>query len=297
MTERPLFLYRAFIAHCDADKAVGALLARSLRSYRVGAPLVGQETHAGKISTRLGPIFTRPADESLRPLSGEVVHALFGSQFLIVIVSRHCPSSEQVNKEIRLFKHYHGESRILYVVIGDGSEKCFPAAALFHVDADGALTDREAHPGHIVEAHSGIGTLTPHVAAYLLGVSLDAVETAQERRRRAINIKWSISAGMLLLLALGLRGIVERSGAPMDLDQASTESDTKASVALAPGPLKLPNSLPFFASSPALSRAWPMVPSTFGGKGLASTTFARGVSDWRPVDRISTRRASPAKKS
>jgi len=210
MTEHPLTLYKAFISHCAPDAAMGDWLARSLREYKVGRTLRGADTHAGKITAHLGPIFSRPADEGLRPLSGEIVHALFGSQYLIVIVSRHCPRSEQVNKEIRLFKHYHGDNRILYVAVGDDGRKRFPEAALYHVDADGALTDREAHPGQVIESLAGDGPLLERIVAHLLGVSLDRLAAARNRDRLEMRLKWVAVGAALLFVASGLRGMVDR---------------------------------------------------------------------------------------
>lgn len=144
---------------------------------------MGKDKHAGRISAGLGPIFSRRADDSLRPLSTDVVNALFGSQFLNVVASHDFSRSEQVNKEIKLFKHYHGESRPLYLLPEDTAGQSFPAAALFHVDADGALRARETHPEQIIKGTLGSGPLVHRIAAYLLGVSADELAAVREHDR------------------------------------------------------------------------------------------------------------------
>jgi MTH538 TIR-like domain (DUF1863) len=278
MTEHPLTLYKAFISHCAPDAAMGDWLARSLRAYKVGRTLRGADTHAGKITAHLGPIFSRAADEGLRPLSGEIVHALFGAQYLIVIVSRHCPRSEQVNKEIRLFKHYHGENRILYVAVGDEGRDRFPEAALYHVDADGALTDRDAHPGQVIEAHSGDGTLLERIVAHLLGVSLDRLAAARKRDRLELRLKWAAVAAALLFVASGLRGMVDRwppSKAPEPASEDRSPSLTTGPVTETPQPVAV---APTQAAAPGDMSPPPSRPSDIGRAPSSVTVGARPPS-------------------
>jgi hypothetical protein len=285
MTEHPLTLYKAFISHCAPDAAMGDWLAQSLRGYRVGRTLLGTDTHAGKISAHLGPIFSRPADEGLRPLSGEVIHALFGSQYLVVIVSQHCRSSEQVNKEIKLFKHYHGENRILYVAIGDEGPHRFPEAALYHVDADGALTDRAAHPGQLIEAHSGNDLALERIVAHLLGVSLDRLSAAQRRARLETRVKWAAAGVALLFLASGLREIVDRS--PPSEPETSSERRPFSPSALPVNEAPPPSaSVPM----PAGPSAQPPLPPGVSDRASFVTNDARPLSD----DAVSN--AKPARK-
>jgi MTH538 TIR-like domain (DUF1863) len=283
MTEHPLTLYKAFISHCAPDAAMGDWLARSLRDYRVGRTLVGTDTHAGKISAHLGPIFSRSADEGLRPLSGEVVHALFGSQYLVVIVSRRCENSEQVNKEIKLFKHYHGENRILYVAVGDEAPHRFPQAALYHVDADGALTDREAHPGQVIEAHLGNGLLLERIVAHLLGVSLDRLSAAQNRNRLETRVKWAAAGAALLFFASGLHGIFERL--PPSKQGTETVSGSRSSSLSAPPVNEAPGpstATPTPEAPPGTSSQQPARPSNIG-KGPSSATIGARPNALEPV--------------
>lgn len=289
MTERPLFLYKAFISNCESDEAMGQWLAQSLRDYKVGRSLLGDETHAGRIAPHPGLIFSRQAQESLRPLSGDVVHALFGSQYLIVIASRHCPRSDQVNREIKLFKHYHGENRILYVAIDDRTGHLFPPAALFHVDADGALTDREAHPGQIIEGGARSAALIERIVAYLLGMSLDRLAAARARDRWERRAKWAAAGVVLMILAPAIRGIV------MQLSRSMSEGAPLERVSSSP--------MPPGGETPKTLSPPPVAETRPSKQPDASSEMARGhlsapahpggaITDVKPA-----RRAAKAKKS
>jgi hypothetical protein len=292
MTERPLFLYKAYISHCAPDEAMGDWLARSLREYKVGRTLVGTDTHAGKIVAHLGPIFSRPADEGLRPLSGEIVHALFGSQYLIVIVSQRSQRAEQVNKEIKLFKHYHGENRIFYVAVGDKGRHRFPQAALYHVDADGALTDRETHPGQVIEAHSGNSLLLERIVAQLLGVSLDRLDAAQKRDRLETRVKWAAAGAALLFLASGLRGIVDKlplSNTPKTASEDRSSSPSAPPVNETPRPFAV---APTPTAQPGLSSQHPILPPNVGKQPFSVTVGARPHS----IEAVSNPKATRSEK-
>jgi hypothetical protein len=268
VTEHPLFLYKAFISHCSADEALGQRLARALEAYRIAGCLVGKETYAGRVPPHLRPIFLRAADETMRPLPVDVVNALFGSQFLIVIASMACVEDEQVNKEIRLFKHYHGESRILYLA----ETPCrLPAAAFYHVDADGTLTDRHAHPGQTIKRTPDGKEHVDRIVAALLGVGLDEVNAANAKARRAVRMKWAFFAAPLLLFLITERRIFE---VPTDQRVSSVASPTSTQMDYG----KLPTIrdlnditsprrsviFPVFASSARPGRQWPVIPSQFG---------------------------------
>lgn len=273
MTENHLFLYKAFISHCDADTAFADWLAHALRNYRVGRSIVGKDTHAGRIFAGLGLIFSRRPHDDLRPLSSDIVNALFGSQYLIVITSEDCPKSEQVNKEIKLFKHYHGESRILYLPTQDAEGTSFPVAARFHVDADGALTDREAHPGQVIKGAPRSDALLHRIAAYLLGVSVDELATAREHDRWAKRIRWGLAGAAALILCLRFLGPIPQvsflgSGeAPIDA----------ASPHPAPEGEKQQAAAPIFASAAALSQRWPPIPTDFTQRVALFAQTADGV--------------------
>lgn len=200
VTEHPLFLYRAFISHCATDALIGRRLAHALSRYKVPASLSGRATHLGKAPTQLTPIFTRPGDQCSRALPVDVIHALFGSQFLIVIATRASESDEQVNKEIRMFKHFHGENRILYIETEAPGQKHLPLAARFGVDADGASTDRNAHPGQIIEWDGRNQSAFEKIVAYLLGISFVDLREAQSKAGRANRAKWAIIGATALAL-------------------------------------------------------------------------------------------------
>jgi hypothetical protein len=289
VTEHPLFLYKAFISHCSADEALGQRLARALEAYQIAGSLVGKETYAGRVPPHLRPIFLRAADETMRPLPVDVVNALFGSQFLIVIASMACVEDEQVNKEIRLFKHYHGESRILYLT----ETPCrLPAAALYHVDADGALTDRHAHPGQTIKWRPDGKEHVDRIVASLLGVGLDELNAANAKARRIDRMKWALVGALLLLLLITERRIFEMPteqrvssvASPMRTQMDSGKSPAGRDVSDITPPRRSVI-FPVFASSARPGRQWPIIPSQFA----AGIAYQR--PDPRPPGPLMNRRA------
>ena len=71
----------------------------------------------GPVPRSLRPVFRDRADFSAGPLQAQTIEALKNSQFLIVIASPHSAASDYVNEEIRLFKSFGGEGRVLSLIV------------------------------------------------------------------------------------------------------------------------------------------------------------------------------------
>jgi tetratricopeptide (TPR) repeat protein len=190
------FRYRAFISYSHADKRWSEWLHRSLETYRSPRKLVGRTTSAGPVPRRLTPVF-RDRDDlpAAGDLSQEVDQALRTSQFLVVICSPAAAQSKWVNEEIRHFKSYHGEDRILAAIVGgepfasnDDNQahlECFPQALRWHVNKQGELTEHPAEPiaADFREGGDGKKFGRSKIAAGLLGVRLDDLIRREAQRR------------------------------------------------------------------------------------------------------------------
>jgi tetratricopeptide (TPR) repeat protein len=82
--------------------------------------------------------------------------ALRGASYLVVICSRSSAKSRWVEEEIRQFKRYHGEDRVLAVIV-DGepyasarpetaADECFPRALRYRLSPDGEVGNVRAEP-------------------------------------------------------------------------------------------------------------------------------------------------------
>jgi TIR domain len=136
--------YRAFISYSHRDKAWCDWLHKGLEKFRFGSDLVGRLTAAGPVPRNLRPVFRDRADFSAGPLQAQTIEALKNSQFLIVIASPHSAASDYVNEEIRLFKSFDGEGRVLSLIVEGTPPGCFAPALRFRVAAEGTITDEPA---------------------------------------------------------------------------------------------------------------------------------------------------------
>lgn len=206
------YAYRAFISYSHRDQDVAKRLHRALESYRIPAKLVGKETAVGKVPRRLRPIF-RDREElpASGDLSAELSAAIRQSQFLIVICSPSAARSRWVNEEILQFKRFHGDNRVLALVVdgepntashGGGSQECFPQALRFHMGADGHLSDEPAEPiaADYRREADGARLAIQKLIAGLTGLKLDELvrREAQRRIARATTISTAAVAGMVL---------------------------------------------------------------------------------------------------
>ncbi|MGH8213621.1 MAG: TIR domain-containing protein [Rhodanobacteraceae bacterium] len=190
------FAYRAFISYSHRDKAWADWLHKSLEAYRVPSRLVGRETAAGTIPSRLHPIF-RDREElaSATDLGRKVNEALSRSQNLIVICSPASATSRWVNEEVLAYKRMGRAGRVFCLIVdgepdatdmpGRESEECFCPALRFAADADGSRTNERTEP-IAADARAGKDGKTNaklKLIAGMLDVGFDALKQREQRRQ------------------------------------------------------------------------------------------------------------------
>jgi tetratricopeptide (TPR) repeat protein len=231
--------YRAFISYSHRDKAVADWLHRAIETYRIPSKLVGTTNALGVVPRRLTPVF-RDRDElpASGDLGGELTGALQNSMFLIVICSPASAKSAWVDQEILNFKRFHGEHRVLALIVdgepnasaipGREADECFPRSLRFRIGADGELSTHPAEPiaADMRKEADGRRLARFKVLAGLSGVKLDALvqREAQRRTRRLMAITSASVIGMLAAGALALYANARRIEANTQRKIAERES-------------------------------------------------------------------------
>src|SRR5215212_3143856 len=113
------YKYWAFISYSHRDEEWARWLHKSLETYRVPKKIVGRQSGLGPIPRRIFPVF-RDRDElpGAADLGGKLKNALRQSRYLIVICSPHSAKSQWVNEEIKTFKSFGREGRVLCLIVG-----------------------------------------------------------------------------------------------------------------------------------------------------------------------------------
>ena len=210
------FKCHAFISYSHQDKKWGNWLHKSLETFPVPKALIGKESRDGPIPRRVFPIF-RDREElpTASTLSDNIENALTQSRYLIVICSPRSASSRWVNQEIKTFKSYGREDRILCLIV-DGepnasdkpeldAEECFPESVRFRVDENANLTEERTEPiAADARAHGdGREDAKLKLLAGLLGVGFDDLKRRELRRRqRRMFVATSVMALVTAIMAV-----------------------------------------------------------------------------------------------
>ena len=227
--------YRAFISYSHRDKTVANWLHRAIETYRIPSKLVGTTNALGTVPRRLTPVF-RDRDElpASGDLGGELTGALQNSMFLIVICSPASAKSAWVDQEILNFKRFHGEHRVLALIVdgepnastmpGREADECFPRSLRFRLGADGELSSRPAEPiaADMRKTADGRRLARFKVLAGLSGLKLDALiqREAQRRTRR-----------LMAITAASLLGMVAAGGLALYANARRIEANTQRKIA------------------------------------------------------------------
>jgi tetratricopeptide (TPR) repeat protein len=231
--------YRAFISYSHRDKPYAASVHRQLEGYRIPSKLVGRVTAVGDVPRRLHPIF-RDREElpASSDLGTQLMAALRGSMFLIVICSPSGAASHWVHEEILAFKRMHGEGRVLALVV-DGvpwasdkdpasPDECFPRSLRYKLGPDGELSDVRTEPlaADIRPGSDGRRLAKLKLVAGLTGLRLDdLVQREQQRRTQRMAIVTAASvAGMVVTGGLAIYANYQRIEAQQQLAKATTVS-------------------------------------------------------------------------
>jgi tetratricopeptide (TPR) repeat protein len=203
------YRYRAFITYSHTDWRRAEWLQRALEGFTVPRRLVGAPTPYGPTPRKLTPIFRDRSDLAAGgDLTAEIDAAIRDSLFLIVLCSPAAAASKWVEEEVRRFKAYNGEARVLALILDDvpdnASElECFPAALRCHVGSDGVLTDRLIEPlaADLREKRDGEKLALFKIAAGLLGLPLDdLLRRDAQRRARQLQATAAASIGVAVLM-------------------------------------------------------------------------------------------------
>jgi WD40 repeat protein len=212
------FKYWAFICYSHSDEKWAKWLHRKLETYPVPKRLVGLPASNGVTRPkRLFPIF-RDREElpGSANLTESIERALRDSLYLIVICSPRAVQSKWVDQEIRMFKSWDREDRVLCLVIeGEpnassrpelGKPECLPESVKFWVDSKRQITDLPTEPiaADARKGKDGAQNSFLKIAAGVLGVSFEDLRQRDEERRHRLRMTYGAGAAALLLLLGGL---------------------------------------------------------------------------------------------
>ena len=196
------FRYKAFISYSHEDEVLATWLQHAIESYRVPHGLVGRQSHAGELPSRIRPVFRDREDLSTATdLEGTVKEALTASENLIVLCSPDAAASHWVNEEIRQFALCGRANRVFCIIVGgelasDGSvSDCFP-------DALAEIGLKEPLAADVRGWADGKNIAKLKLIAGLLGVRLDELLQRDLKRRRKRRLIIAFAATSALILAI-----------------------------------------------------------------------------------------------
>lgn len=186
-----MYGYKAFISYSHQDEAVARWLHRQLERYRLPKPLRQRTRSAG-----LGKIF-RDRDDlgSANNLSATIQNALSGSEYLIVVCSRHSAKSDWVRQEIEYFSTLGRAEYILTCIIEPFDE--FPNALVSELGSQPLAADfRSSGDGK----HNGVLKLV----AGLLQVGLDELKQRDRSQRKREIAKRTAALALTIAVSGGI---------------------------------------------------------------------------------------------
>ena len=114
------FGYRAFLSCCHRDRLAAWWWRRRLERFSIDPDLIGRRTPIGPVPPGLRPIFHDrqdfPAGGDLGLLTRD---ALEQSAALILLASPAAALSENVNEEVRQFRHHHPDRPVVAIIVKD----------------------------------------------------------------------------------------------------------------------------------------------------------------------------------
>lgn len=212
MAASTAFQHRAFLSYSHRDQRAARRLHGALETFAIDKDLAGRETALGPVPKSLRPIFRDREDFSGgHALTDATLAALDASAAMIVLCSPAAAVSHYVNEEVRLFKQRHPDRPVIPVIAAGEPPDCFPLAAAYDVDADGAVTHRPVTV--LAPDLRGEGDGWPlalaKVVAGLTGVATDEVYHRAERARRRRQRVWIAGLSVVVVALAGLAGWAE----------------------------------------------------------------------------------------
>ena len=206
--------YSAFLSYSQGDTPFVRKLHRRLEAYRLPARL-----GKGDGARRLKPIF-RDSDElaAAPDLTTAVRAALAEADFLIVICTPRSAQSKWVGREIELFRHLHGDQRILTALVEGDTQTSFHPALLRR--PHGRATEPLAadfRPGMGGDRIAFLKLMAP-----LAGVELDELihRDGQRRIRQVMAGSGAAVAGTAVVATLAVIALEARTEAQAQRNRA-----------------------------------------------------------------------------
>ena len=220
--------YWAFLSYSHADAETADWLHEAIEDFRVPPALVGKLTENGPVPRRLTPVFRdRHELAASGDLSDEIVAAITGSRFLIVLCSPAAAKSHWTNAEIDCFKRVHPDACVLAAIVGGEpfasdiagreAEECFPPALKVQYDRRGRPTAKRAEPvaADLREGKDGRSLGLLKIIAGMLGLRLDDL-VQRDTHRRQRRMAWLTAAsivGMVVTSGLAVVAVQSRDAA------------------------------------------------------------------------------------
>ena len=212
----PARRYEAFISYSHLDESWASWLHKRLETYQGHRKLIGTLNRYGEsVPRRLFPVFRdRDELEGASDLPDRIQDALQRSRFLIVVCSPRSARSKWVDEEIRTFKAFGREDRVLALIV-DGepnappeasgaAAECFPISLLRRVGSDRELLAERAEPiaADVRKGKDGARNALLKILAGVLGVPFDELrQRDQERRRRRLMLASAVAGSVITMLA------------------------------------------------------------------------------------------------
>ena len=210
------FKYWAFISYNHKDEKQSKWLHRAIENYRVPKHLIGKTIDGQVIPKKITPVF-RDRDElpASSDLNNSIKEALRNSRTLVVLSSPSAAKSKWVNEEIRVFKSFGENQRVLTTILDgepnvsdkedESKEECFPEALKYKVDTHGQISEDRVEPiaADLRPGKDGKLNTKLKTIAGILGVSFDELKR-RDQRRRVIRNSWLAATVSVILVTIAL---------------------------------------------------------------------------------------------
>jgi len=214
------YKYKAYISYSHRDSSWASWLHRAVESYRVPRKLVGTRAGAGKVPSRIRPVFRDRDDlSSASDLGVTVKQALVDSENMIVVCSPEAAASHWVNEEIRQFASLGREKQIFCIIVDgepagiDTASTCFPAA----LTEIGLL---EPLAADVRKWADGRRLSKLKIISGLLGLPLDQLRRRDLQKRQRV---WTLTTvALVAVAAIAVTAITARISAQQRRDSGES---------------------------------------------------------------------------